>query len=159
VLVFAGLLLLGLVLVTFTSTMPSTLPALFPTIIRYGALAIAFNVSVSLFGGTTPLVTESLVAWAHRSGYAWANDIPAFYLMLAAVVGLVAVWFTKESANVPLLGSGPAVATEEEARELIEAYSDESSEVSQSDWALEWAQSGPIDIVQPADEAGARRTT
>ncbi|GAA4266831.1 glycine betaine/L-proline transporter ProP [Frondihabitans peucedani] len=149
-LVFAGLLILGLVLVTFTSTMPSTLPALFPTIIRYGALAIAFNVSVSLFGGTTPLVTESLVAWATKSGFAWARDIPAFYLMLAAVIGLVAVWFTKETANSPLLGSGPSVATEEEARELVAAYADESSEVSQSDWALEYAQSGPIDIVRPA---------
>ncbi|BDZ50008.1 hypothetical protein GCM10025867_22490 [Frondihabitans sucicola] len=149
VLVFVGLLILGLVLVTFTSTMPSTLPALFPTIIRYGALAIAFNVSVSLFGGTTPLVTESLVAWATRSGFAWANDIPAFYLMIAAVIGLIAVWFTKETANAPLLGSGPAVASEEEARELVEAYADESSEVAQSEWAVEYAQSGPIDIVPP----------
>lgn len=148
-LVFAGLLILGIVLVTFTSTMPSTLPALFPTIIRYGALAIAFNVSVSLFGGTTPLVTESLVAWATDSGFGWANDIPAFYLMAAAVIGLVAVWFTKETANTPLLGSGPTVASDEEARELIAQYSDESSEVSQSDWALEFAASGPIDIVRP----------
>ena len=65
--VFVGLLILGLVLVTFTSTMPSTLPALFPTIIRYGALAIAFNVSVSLFGGTTPLATEALVVWPRRT--------------------------------------------------------------------------------------------
>lgn len=159
VLVFAGLLLLGLVLVTFTSTMPSTLPALFPTIIRYGALAIAFNVSVSLFGGTTPLVTESLVAWATKSGFAWANDIPAFYLMIAAVIGLVAVWFTKETANAPLLGSGPAVASEAEARELVEAYADESSDVAKSDWALEYAQSGPIDIVRPGSVAGADATS
>ncbi|MBF4576718.1 glycine betaine/L-proline transporter ProP [Frondihabitans sp. VKM Ac-2883] len=154
-LVFVGLLILGLVLVTFTSTMPSTLPALFPTIIRYGALAIAFNVSVSLFGGTTPLVTESLVAWATSNGYSWANDIPAFYLMIAAVIGLVAVWFTKESANVPLLGSGPSVATEEEAEELIAAYADESSEVSKSEWAVEFAMSGPIDIVRPPAESNA----
>lgn len=154
-LVFVGLLILGLVLVTFTSTMPSTLPALFPTIIRYGALAIAFNVSVSLFGGTTPLVTESLVAWATSNGYSWANDIPAFYLMIAAVIGLVAVWFTKESANVPLLGSGPSVATEEEAEELIAAYADESSEVSKSEWAVEFAMSGPIDIVRPPAESTA----
>ncbi|ARC56459.1 Proline/betaine transporter [Frondihabitans sp. 762G35] len=161
VLVFVGLLLLGLVLVTFTSTMPSTLPALFPTIIRYGALAIAFNVSVSLFGGTTPLVTESLVAWADRQGFPWANDIPAFYLMIAAVIGLVAVWFTKETANTPLLGSGPSVATDEEAEALVAAYADESSEVARSEWAVEFAQSGPIDIVRPAsppvvDEAVSR---
>ncbi|GAA4669905.1 glycine betaine/L-proline transporter ProP [Frondihabitans cladoniiphilus] len=154
ILVFAGLLLLGLVLVTFTSTMPSTLPALFPTIIRYGALAIAFNVSVSLFGGTTPLITESLVAWAADRGFGWADDIPAFYLMVAAVIGLVAVWFTRETANEPLLGSGPTVATEAEALELIEQYSDESSELAHSDWAVEFAASGPIDIIRPASPAG-----
>ncbi|HCQ50490.1 MAG TPA: MFS transporter, partial [Achromobacter sp.] len=56
-LIFLGLMLLGLALVCFTSSMPSTLPALFYTPVRYSALSIAFNVSVSLFGGTTPLIT------------------------------------------------------------------------------------------------------
>nr|MBA2814049.1 Proline porter II [Candidatus Pantoea persica] len=37
--------------------MPATLPALFVTDIRYSALEIGFNLSVSLFGGTTPLIT------------------------------------------------------------------------------------------------------
>ena len=84
--------------------------------------------------------------------------MPAFYLMAAAVIGLVAVSFTKETANEPLLGSGPSVATDDEARELVEAYADESSEVAKSDWALEWAQSGLIDVVDPkAAEADAAR--
>ncbi|WP_048994970.1 MFS transporter, partial [Burkholderia multivorans] len=48
--VFGGLLILGVLLSCFTGVMPSALPALFPTEIRYGALAIGFNVSVSLFG-------------------------------------------------------------------------------------------------------------
>ncbi len=59
--VFSGLMILGVLLSCFTGVMPSALPALFPTKIRYGALAIGFNVSVSLFGGTTPLVTAWLV--------------------------------------------------------------------------------------------------
>ncbi|WP_280389628.1 hypothetical protein, partial [Nocardia wallacei] len=33
-----------------------TLPALFPTAVRYGAMGISFNIAVSAFGGTTPLV-------------------------------------------------------------------------------------------------------
>ncbi|MFZ7088174.1 glycine betaine/L-proline transporter ProP [Curtobacterium sp. RRHDQ10] len=146
--VFAGLLVLGLVLVTFTSTMPSTLPALFPTIIRYGALAVAFNVSVSLFGGTTPLFTEALVKAADDAGYAWARDIPAFYLMLAALIGLVAVFFTKETAKEPLLGSGPTVGSEEDARDLIEQYEDPSSEFARSDWAKDFATS-QMDVIPP----------
>ena len=43
--VFGGLLILGVLLSCFTGVMPSALPALFPTEIRYGALAIGFNVS------------------------------------------------------------------------------------------------------------------
>ena len=40
---------MGLLLICFSATMPSTLPSLFPTEVRGGALSIAFNVSVSLF--------------------------------------------------------------------------------------------------------------
>ncbi|MFJ5259464.1 glycine betaine/L-proline transporter ProP [Streptomyces sp. NPDC088387] len=94
---------LGLLLVCFTSAMPSALPALFPTRVRYGSLSIGFNVSVSLFGGTTPLVVTALI------GATGNMMMPAYYMMAAAVIGGVAVWFMKESAGRPLPGSAPAV--------------------------------------------------
>src|SRR3954454_8765558 len=50
--IFLGLLIMGLLLICFSATMPSTLPSLFPTEVR-GGLSIAFNVSVSVFAGTT----------------------------------------------------------------------------------------------------------
>jgi MHS family proline/betaine transporter-like MFS transporter len=124
--VFSGLLILGALLSTFTGVMPSSLPALFPTKIRYGALAIGFNVSVSLFGGTTPLVAAWLV---DRTGNLM---MPAYYLMGASIIGIVSVLALRETARKPLLGSGPCVATraeahavlrgEREAEELDEAY-------------------------------------
>lgn len=110
VLIFTGLMLLGLALVCFTSSMPSTLPALFYTPVRYSALSIAFNVSVSLFGGTTPLVTAWLV---ERTG---DPLVPAYYLMGAAAIGLVTMLFVRETAGLPLRGSPPAVASDAEAR-------------------------------------------
>ncbi|MFF3493878.1 MFS transporter [Streptomyces sp. NPDC002795] len=98
-----GLAALGLLLVSFTSSMPSTLPALFDTKVRYGSLAVSFNLSVSIFGGTTPLVVASLIA-------ATGNlMIPAYYMMAAAVIGGIAVWRMKESAGKPLPGSPPAL--------------------------------------------------
>ncbi|MBA0387005.1 proline/glycine betaine transporter ProP [Stenotrophomonas maltophilia] len=112
-LIFLGLMLLGLALVCFTSSMPSTLPALFYTPVRYSALSIAFNVSVSLFGGTTPLVTAWLV---ERTG---DPLVPAYYLMGAAVIGLVTMLFVKETAGLPLRGSPPAVGCRKEAAELL----------------------------------------
>ncbi|WP_022970659.1 MFS transporter, partial [Xanthomonas maliensis] len=112
-LIFAGLMLLGLALVCFTSSMPSTLPALFYTPVRYSALSIAFNVSVSLFGGTTPLVTAWLV---ERSG---DPLVPAYYLMGAAAIGLITMLFVRETAGLPLRGSPPAVGSTDEARALL----------------------------------------
>ncbi|MFJ6855523.1 glycine betaine/L-proline transporter ProP [Streptomyces sp. NPDC091271] len=104
---------LGLLLVCFAGTSASTLPALFPTRLRYGALSIAFNISVSLFGGTTPLFASALVEMT-------GNDmIPAYYLMVAGAVGLVATLFLHETAGKPLRGSGPMVETPEQARTLV----------------------------------------
>ncbi|WP_212912067.1 MFS transporter [Streptomyces sp. TS71-3] len=98
-----GLGALGLLLVCFTASMPAALPALFPTRVRYGSLSIGFNVSVSLFGGTTPLVVTALI------GMTGNVMMPAYYLMAAAVVGGIAVWRMAESAGRPLPGSPPAV--------------------------------------------------
>lgn len=114
-LIFLGLMLLGLALVCFTSSMPSTLPALFYTPVRYSALSIAFNVSVSLFGGATPLVTAWLV---ERTG---DPLVPAYYLMGAAVIGLVTMLFVKETAGLPLRGSPPAVGSDREAAALLKS--------------------------------------
>ncbi|MER6381085.1 MFS transporter [Streptomyces sp. NPDC001250] len=98
-----GMGALGLLLVCFTAAMPAALPALFPTRVRYGSLSIGFNVSVSLFGGTTPLVVTALI------GATGNMMMPAYYMMAAAVVGGFAVWRMSESAGLPLPGSAPSV--------------------------------------------------
>ncbi|MET9757656.1 glycine betaine/L-proline transporter ProP [Streptomyces sp. NPDC006372] len=98
-----GMGALGMLLVCFTASMPSALPALFPTKVRYGSLSIGFNVSVSLFGGTTPLVVTALI------GATGNMMMPAYYMMAAAVIGGFAVWRMAESAGRPLPGSAPSV--------------------------------------------------
>lgn len=98
-----GMGALGLLLVCFTAAMPAALPALFPTRVRYGSLSVGFNVSVSLFGGTTPLVVTALI------GATGNMMMPAYYMMAAAVVGGVAVWRMSECAGRPLPGSAPSV--------------------------------------------------
>lgn len=112
-LVFAGLIVLGALHTCFSGSMPATLPALFVTDIRYSALAIGFNLSVSLFGGTTPLITAWLVDTTHNL------MMPAYYLMGAGVIGLITVLTLHESARKPLRGSSPAVASEAEAHRLV----------------------------------------
>ncbi|TSD46500.1 MFS transporter [Rhodococcus sp. KBS0724] len=111
--VFLGLAILGGLLLLFVGVFPSVLPALFPTGIRYGGLAIGYNLAVAIFGGTTPLV---LTALESSTG---SNLVAPMYMMIAAVVGGIAVLLIPETARKPLDGSPPAVSTNEEARRII----------------------------------------
>ncbi|MEW2160328.1 MFS transporter [Streptomyces sp. NPDC007189] len=110
---YLGVLVLATLLACFAAPSAATLPALFPTAVRYAAMGIGFNVAVSAFGGTTPLVTAALVTATHD------DLMPAYYLMLAGAVGLLTVKFLPESAQVPLKGSQPMVGSREERSELI----------------------------------------
>ncbi|MFG1933333.1 MFS transporter [Mycobacterium sp. NPDC048908] len=69
---------------------------LFATRIRYSGFSIGYNICVAAFGGTTPYVVTWLTA---ETG----NDAaPAFYVVVAAVVSLVAILTIRETANRPL---------------------------------------------------------
>jgi MHS family proline/betaine transporter-like MFS transporter len=60
---------------------------LFPVAIRFTAAAISVNVAATLFGGTAPYVSTWLVTTAA------GPTGPGFYLLIAAVAGLLAVIF------------------------------------------------------------------
>ena len=115
-LIFVGVLLIGLMELCFDSTSPATMPALFPTNVRNGALAISYNVSISAFGGTTPLIAQALVSGTGNL------MVPAYMLIVAGLVGVVTLVFTPEVAGKRLPGSPPTVETEQEARELVEGF-------------------------------------
>jgi MFS transporter, MHS family, proline/betaine transporter len=111
--IFLGLMIMGLLLICFSATMPSTLPALFPTEVRGGGLSIAFNVSVSLFAGTTSLVVGALVGATRDLNW------PAYYLIIAGVIGMVSVWFLQEPNGRRMWGSPPAAISRQDAERLI----------------------------------------
>ncbi|OZI77531.1 glycine betaine/L-proline transporter ProP [Bordetella genomosp. 12] len=117
-LIFLGLLLLAIFLNCMTGVMASTLPALFPTRIRYSALASSFNVAIIVAG-----LTPTLAAWLVEE-----TDnllMPAFYLMIAAAIGLVTSFFLPETANKPLRGDTPNASDRREAKALLlEVYDD-----------------------------------
>ncbi|SUB64496.1 Proline porter II [Plesiomonas shigelloides] len=117
VMIFAGLLVLAVLLNAFTGVMASSLPAMFPTKIRYSALAIAFNISV-LIAGLTPTLSAWLVEVTQNL------YMPAYYLMAIAVVGLITGILMKETANLPLKGATPAASDKAEARELLQEQYD-----------------------------------
>ncbi|WP_132992327.1 MFS transporter [Gordonia zhaorongruii] len=94
-----GFLVLGILYLPQLATISATFPAMFPTHVRYAGFAIAYNVSTAAFGGTAPLVNEATV-----DGTGWLQ-FPALYMMLACVVGMVALSFLKETAGASLRGT------------------------------------------------------
>ncbi len=93
---FIGFLIVAILLVAILAVIGSTFPAMFPTRVRYGSFAIGYNLSTSIFGGTTGLVVESLIALTGD------NNVPAYYLIVAGVIGLVPILLLPETARVPM---------------------------------------------------------
>ncbi len=93
-----GFAVLGLLYVPQLATISATFPAMFPTHVRYAGMAIAYNVSTSLFGGTAPAVNDWLI---DRTG---DNLVPAYYMMAACLVGVAAMIFCTETARRSIRG-------------------------------------------------------
>jgi MFS transporter, MHS family, proline/betaine transporter len=93
-----GFAVLGLLYVPQLATISAMFPAMFPTHVRYCGMAIAYNVSTSLFGGTAPIVSDWLV---DKTGSAL---VPAYYMMGACVIGAIALRFVIETKGCSLRG-------------------------------------------------------
>jgi MHS family proline/betaine transporter-like MFS transporter len=106
-----GFAVLGLVYVLQLSTISATFPAMFPSHVRYGGMAIAYNISTAVFGGTAPAANDALI---NATG---SDLVPAFYMMGACLIGMVAMLFVVETAGCSLRGT-EIPGTEESEREL-----------------------------------------
>ncbi|WP_179469088.1 MFS transporter [Mycolicibacterium vinylchloridicum] len=88
--------LLAAIEAVFVSVSLVAAAELFATRVRYSGLSIGYNVSVAVFGGTTPYVVTLLAA---RTGNDYAAGI---YVVIAAVVSLLTVLTVRETAAKPL---------------------------------------------------------
>jgi MHS family proline/betaine transporter-like MFS transporter len=126
----------------YLSMFAATLPAMFPTAVRYAAMGLAFNVSVSLFGGTTPLIAQALI------DLTGIQLMPAFWIMLFSLVLAVAMRWLDETAGTPLMGSFPTVEEQEEAVALVEGQAENE------DLDLEALPLPHAEFAVPVDAAG-----
>lgn len=95
-----GFTVLGLVFLPQLGTISATFPAMFPAHVRYAGMAISYNVATAAFGGTASYVNDAMVS-------ATGNRLmPAFYLMLAMVVGMIALVKVPETAGLSIRGRG-----------------------------------------------------
>jgi len=74
------------------SVLPALMTEMFPTRVRYTGLSISYNLSMAIFGGTTPIFCTWLVKIS--DGNLW---MPAYYLMFTAVVAIVTLFFIPET--------------------------------------------------------------
>jgi MHS family proline/betaine transporter-like MFS transporter len=110
---YLALFMVSLPSAFFLALTGAVMSELFPTASRYGSVGLTHNIAISLFGGTTPLVSQVLV---QVTGNSYA---PAFYVMFFSALALVALTKMRESAARPLLGSVPVVSSSEEAAALV----------------------------------------
>ncbi|TDD73989.1 MFS transporter [Actinomadura darangshiensis] len=101
-----GYAIVGGLLVLMLAVIGATFPAMFPTKVRYGAFAIGYNISTSVFGGTVAVLVGSLI---DATG---SNYIPAYYLMIAGLVALYPIIKIPETAGVPIERAGTENAPE-----------------------------------------------
>jgi MHS family proline/betaine transporter-like MFS transporter len=75
---------------------PALFAEMFPERDRLSGYSVAFNVGVGVFGGLTPMIATSLIA---ATGAATA---PAFYILAAATLAVLALAITPDRSRGPL---------------------------------------------------------
>jgi len=89
-------ILFGAMLTMNDGTLPCFLSEIFPTRVRYSGFALSFNLANAIFGGTAPFVATWLI---QLTGNKLA---PAWYLVAAAAIALVAMVVSRETSREPL---------------------------------------------------------
>lgn len=107
-----GFTVLSVLFAAPLATVAATFPAMFPTQVRYAGFAIADNAAVAMFGGTAPVLADSVI---DQTGW---QLFPAAYLVVAAALGLGALRFLPETAGYSLRGTETPGVQGELEREL-----------------------------------------
>jgi MHS family proline/betaine transporter-like MFS transporter len=86
----------GAILAMNDGTLPCFLAEIFPTRVRFSGFAFSFNFANAVFGGTAPFIATWLI---QLTGNKMA---PAWYLLAAAAVALIAMLASRETAHKAL---------------------------------------------------------
>jgi len=93
---FLGQLVFGLLVSLYMSPIPTILVELFPTSVRYTGVALSYNISAALFGGTVPMVATYLIE------YTGVKESLAFYIMTFSVISMIAIYYLEDRRKAAL---------------------------------------------------------
>lgn len=86
-----GIVLLAVLFAGNTGVIQTALMELFPASVRTTSYSIGYNIGLAIFGGAGPLIVTALIASSGDPG------IPAYYVILAAVVTAVCTIYLAEN--------------------------------------------------------------
>jgi MHS family proline/betaine transporter-like MFS transporter len=95
-LAFLALLLMVILLASYSGAAVALYAEIFPTRVRYTALSLPYNIAVAIFGGFAPFIATFLIE------VTGSKQAPALYVIAAAIVTLVILLNTRERAFQPL---------------------------------------------------------
>ena len=88
--IILGQALFSIVVAIYIGPIPAVLVEMFPTRVRYSAMALSYNICAALFGGTAPMVNQWLITTTgNKLAMAW-------YVVACAAVSLVALYFYRD---------------------------------------------------------------
>jgi MHS family proline/betaine transporter-like MFS transporter len=94
ILILLGQLGFAVLIGVFLGVGAPMMAQIFRAEVRCSAFAVGYNVCLTVFGGTTPVVSAYLVAHTHN------NFAPALYLMVVASVSLALILTMRETAEM-----------------------------------------------------------
>lgn len=83
-------------LALYVGPIPTLIAEQFGTTHRLSGVSIAYNLNLSIIGGTAPLLNEFFI---RRTGWA---EAPSIYLMIGAIISLIAIYRLRETAGQDL---------------------------------------------------------
>ncbi len=90
--ILTALLAFAILEAMFQGVMPAIMTESFPARVRYTGLSVSYNISMAIFGGTTPLVSVWLTKVS--GGNVW---MPAYYLIASVIIAIITLLFMPET--------------------------------------------------------------
>ncbi len=94
--IFAGQILFAIAVGMYTAPLPALLVEAFPTRVRYTGMALAYNISACIFGGTVPMVCQYLL------GQTGSYLSLVAYLFVCIGIGFWGLWGYHDRYNQPI---------------------------------------------------------
>ncbi len=90
--ILISMLVFSFIEAMFQAVIPALMTETFPSRVRYTGLSVSYNISLAVFGGTTPLICTWLIKVT--GGNVW---MPVYYLIATCVIGIITAIFIPET--------------------------------------------------------------